>query len=55
MNELQTMKNQIEINSELKKIIQNTDTEAFIVDNVKTDANGTPLIMGDKKNFLIKL
>lgn len=55
MNELQTMKNQIEKNSELKKIIQNTDTEAFIVDNVKTDANGTPLIMGDKKNFLIKL
>ena len=55
MNELQTIKNQIAKNSELKKIIKNTDTEAFIVDNVKTDANGTPLILGDKKNFLIKL
>ncbi len=55
MNELQVIKNQIEKNSELKKIIQNIDTEAFIVDNVKTNVNGASLIMGDKKNFLIKL
>ena len=55
MNELQIMKNQIEKNSELKKIIENTDTEAFIVDNVKIDQNSATLILGDKKNFLIKL
>lgn len=55
MNELNVIRNQIANNSELAKIIKNTDTEAFIVDNVKTDANGNPLIMGDKKNFLIKL
>lgn len=53
--ELEEIKKQIERNSELKKIIKNTDTEAFIVDNVKIDQKGTPLILGDKKNFLIKL
>jgi len=53
--ELEEMKKQIERNSELRRIIKNTDTEAFIVDNVKLDRNGNPIINGDKKNFLIKL
>ena len=55
MKELEVIKNQIANNKELSKIIKNTDTEAFIVDNVKLDHNGTPQIFGDKKNFLIKL
>ena len=53
--ELENMKNQISKNSELEKIIRNTDTEAFIVDNVKLDYNGVPQILGDKSKFLIKL
>ncbi|NVN96717.1 hypothetical protein HXX01_00485 [Candidatus Nomurabacteria bacterium] len=53
--ELETIKDQIAKNSELKKIIKNTDTEAFIVDNVKLDYKGAPMISGDKTNFLIKL
>lgn len=55
MKELEIVKNQIAKNSELKKIIKNTDTEAFIVGNVRIDHDGTPQILGDKKNFLIKL
>lgn len=55
MNELNEVKARISNNNELNKIIKNTDTEAFVVDNVKKDANGAPLILGDKKNFLIKL
>jgi len=55
MAELNKIKNQISSNLELQKIIKNTDTEAFIVDNVKMDRDGTPLILSDKKNFLIKL
>lgn len=54
-NELENIKNQIAHNSELEKIIRNTDTEAFIVDNVKVDSNGIPLLSLDKNNFLIKL
>ena len=53
--ELEEIKKQIERNSEMKKIIKNTDTEAFVVDNVGLDSKGVPLILGDKKNFLIKL
>jgi phosphoglycolate phosphatase-like HAD superfamily hydrolase len=53
--ELAKIKKQIAGNSELKKIIKNTDTEAFIVDNVKIDPNGVPLLFSNKNNFLIKL
>ena len=55
MEEFANIKKQIAGNNELKKIIKNTDTEAFIVDNVKIDANGVPLLFSNKNNFLIKL
>ena len=55
MNELRIIKNQISNNKELSKIIKNTDTEAFIVDNVDLDNDGIPLIWENRKNFLIKL
>ncbi len=54
-NELEEIKKHIERDSELRRIIKNTDTEAFVVDNVKMDSKGDPLILGDKTNFLIKL
>ena len=53
--ELENVRNQISNNSELKRIIKNTDTEAFIVDNVGTDKNGDPSLLINKNNFLIKL
>ncbi|MEI7688582.1 MAG: HAD family hydrolase [Candidatus Nomurabacteria bacterium] len=53
--ELKKIKNQISQNPELSRIIKNTDTEAFITDNVKMDIHGLPMIMGDKRNFLVKL
>ena len=55
MAELAKIKEQISRNGELEKIIKNTDTEAFVVDRVKIDRDGTPLILSDKNNFLIKL
>lgn len=55
MAELAKIREQIRGNSELEKIIKNTDTEAFIVDKVRIDRDGTPLILSDKNNFLIKL
>jgi len=55
MEELSKIKNQISNNPELSKIIKNTDTEAFIVDNVKIDNNGTPLLYSGRENFLFKL
>lgn len=53
--ELKKIRNQIASSPELMKIIKNTDTEAFITDNVKMDINGSPMIIGDKRNFLVKL
>ena len=53
--ELETIRKQIRENTELRKIIKNTDTEAFIVDNVKVDNKGVPLLYTNKNNFLIKL
>jgi phosphoglycolate phosphatase-like HAD superfamily hydrolase len=53
--ELKKIQNQIALNPDLSKIIKNTDTEAFITDNVKMDIYGAPVIMGDKRNFLVKL
>ncbi|HEY5589356.1 MAG TPA: hypothetical protein VIK86_10450 [Candidatus Paceibacterota bacterium] len=55
MGELIKIKKQIVNNPEMEKIIKNTDTEAFIVDNVKIDNKGIPLLFSDKNNFLIKL
>lgn len=55
MAELSKIKNQIKGDSELEEIIKNTDTEAFIVDRVRVDRDGTPLILFDKNDFLIKL
>jgi phosphoglycolate phosphatase-like HAD superfamily hydrolase len=53
--ELEKIKNQISENEELKRIVENTDVDAFIVDNVKIDRKGVPQIFSDKNNFLIKL
>lgn len=53
--ELDKIKNDIANNSELARIIKNTDTEAFIVENVRLDNNGTPLLFLNKNNFLVKL
>ena len=55
MEEFKKIKSQISSNHELEKIIKNTDTEAFIIDNVIIDNNGIPLLFFDKNNFLIKL
>jgi len=55
MEELEAIKNQIQNNSELKKIIKNTDTEAFIMENVKIDTFGNPLLFSNQNSFLIKL
>ncbi len=55
MNELMKTKDQIANNPELNKIIKNTDTEAFVVDNVKIDSSGTPLLYLNKDKFLFKL
>lgn len=55
MDELIKIKNQISTNSELRKIVEGTDTEAFIVDKVKTDENGIPILSLEKNNFLIKI
>lgn len=55
MDELDQIKKQIAGNNELKKIIQNTDTEAFVVENVKIDGNGVPSLFSSQLNFLFKL
>ncbi|MBK5215280.1 MAG: hypothetical protein JJE53_00505 [Candidatus Pacebacteria bacterium] len=55
MGELAKIRSQIKNNSELKKIIKNTDTEAFVVGNVKIDNKGVPLLFSDKNNFLFKI
>lgn len=54
-DELEEIKSKISENKDLKKIVENTDVEAFIVDNVRIDRNGVPQIFSDKNNFLIKL
>jgi phosphoglycolate phosphatase-like HAD superfamily hydrolase len=46
--------NKIKNNSELKNIIENTEVEALIIDNVKLDINGNPLLFSNN-NFLKKL
>jgi phosphoglycolate phosphatase-like HAD superfamily hydrolase len=51
MKEFEDVKKEIESNSKLRKIIENTDTEAFIVDNVEKDATGVPLISRGKENY----
>lgn len=53
--EFKNIKEQIKENEGLKKIVKNTEVEAFIVDNVKMDRNGIPQIFSDKNKFLIKL
>lgn len=53
--ELNKTRNQILNNPELNKIIKNTDTEAFVVDNVRLDEKGDPLLFLNKRNFLVKL
>lgn len=55
MEELNEIKNQITCNEGLNNIIKNTDTEAFVVDNVKLDDNGSPSLFLNKSNYLIKL
>ncbi len=55
MEELTEIKNQIANNAELKKIVKNTDVEAFIIDNVKINENGIPQLFSHKDTFLIKL
>ncbi len=55
MEELEIVKEQIANNQELQKIIRNTDTEAFIVDNIKNDKDGTPRLFENKNKHLIKL
>lgn len=54
-DELNEIKNQIKNNPDLKKIVENTDVEAFIFDEVKLDQNGVPIILPIGRNFLIKL
>jgi len=54
-NELEQIRKQITSNHELEQIIKNTDSEAFVVDNVKINSNGLPLLFKDEKDFLIKL
>lgn len=53
--ELSEIRKQIKNREDLKEIIKNTDTEAFIFDEVKLDANGVPIILPPDKNFLVKL
>lgn len=55
LTEFEIIKKQIENNLELKKIIKNTDTEAFITSKVKIGSDGMPLLFSDKNNYLIKL
>jgi len=55
MNELEKVRGQISENPELSKIIKNTDTEAFVVENVEMDTDGVPMLFSHKNNFLIKL
>ncbi len=54
MDELDRIKKQIADNEELQKIIKNTDTEAFVVENVKTNEKGVPSLFIDKNNYLFK-
>lgn len=54
--DLAEMHDLISHNPELKKILENTDTEAFVVENVPMDKNGDPLLFsGGRKDFLTKL
>jgi phosphoglycolate phosphatase-like HAD superfamily hydrolase len=55
MKELEEIKNQITDNSELKRIVKNTDVEAFIIDKVKTNKDGIPSLFSHEKDFLVKL
>ena len=55
MSELKEIRDQISYNNKLEEIIKNTNTEAFIIENVKLDSNGNPLLFSNKNNFLIKL
>ena len=55
MAELEIIRKQISQNPELRKIINETDTEAFIVDHVRIDQGGLPLLFADKNKYLIKL
>jgi phosphoglycolate phosphatase-like HAD superfamily hydrolase len=54
-NELNKMREQISRNSDLKNIIKNTDTEAFIFENVKFDELGNPLLFNHRNDYLVKL
>lgn len=55
MEELTEIKMQINNNEEFKQILKNTDIEALIIDNVKIDKNGSPILFEDNKQYLIKL
>jgi phosphoglycolate phosphatase-like HAD superfamily hydrolase len=55
IDDLNKTRLQISKSSELRKIIRDTDTEAFIVDQVRLDSKGAPLLFIGKNNFLIKL
>lgn len=54
-NELVTIQKQIKNSETLKEIIKNTDTEAFIFDEVRLDENAVPIILPPDKNFLVKI
>jgi hypothetical protein len=54
-DELKKVKSQVALSPELQNIIKVTDTEAFVVGNVKYDSDGDPLLFSVDNNFLIKL
>ena len=55
MNEFDDMKKQIEHSNIFRKIIEETDTEVFVADNMKKDRFGMPIISKGQENYLIKL